>query len=644
MNNYSFNDWEIQQQVLDFMIHNGIIPYDQNMPIFSDGSIHRFRTQDDHQGDTSGSYCIFSEHWPAGWVQDWRNGPAINWSFQRDKLNDEALSFFDDKRYKEARKKSKIRQDELLHQRQQKQTEASELARIQFEQARPAPDDHKYLQNKNVPVLGLHIMDDALVVPLRDVNNRFMSLQWIYPNGGKKYFPDAPKKAAFYSIALDCITQNQPILIAEGYATMATIYELTGYPCVAAMDCHNLMPVAESLKAKYPNNKIIFMADNDFKTNGNPGITHAQNACDKLHLHGVIPPEFKPDDNGSDWNDYARIYGEDNTKAILQKKIRYYCLPKHRQELADRVEVINAEVLRKTIFPPVKWAVEGFLPSGCTILAGSPKIGKSILALHLALGVAVGGTVLGKIQVEKGEVLYLALEDNKRRLQERINGSDLTDENGNVPTLECLTLATQVPRQHEGGLDFIEWWLEEHPDARLIIIDTLQKFRKLLSGKGSMYAEDYECISQIKAIADKWDVPVLIIHHLKKAKEESDWLNEFSGSQGIAGSADTLFSLKRQRTDNHAVLHRTGRDVEEKDFSMRIDRFGWVLEGDAELFTMPEWKRQILDYLKEHGTISPAKLAEVYNMNINTAQQNLRRLVRDDILTKSGYGTYELKK
>ena len=644
MNNYSFNDWEIQQQVLDFMIHNGIIPYDQNMPIFSDGSIHRFRTQDDHQGDTSGSYCIFSEHWPAGWVQDWRNGPAINWSFQRDKLNDEALSFFDDKRYKEARKKSKIRQDELLHQRQQKQTEASELARIQFEQARPAPDDHKYLQNKNVPVLGLHIMDDALVVPLRDVNNRFMSLQWIYPNGGKKYFPDAPKKAAFYSIALDCITQNQPILIAEGYATMATIYELTGYPCVAAMDCHNLMPVAESLKAKYPNNKIIFMADNDFKTNGNPGITHAQNACDKLHLHGVIPPEFKPDDNGSDWNDYARIYGEDNTKAILQKKIRYYCLPKHRQELADRVEVINAEVLRKTIFPPVKWAVEGFLPSGCTILAGSPKIGKSILALHLALGVAVGGTVLGKIQVEKGEVLYLALEDNKRRLQERINGSDLTDENGNVPTLECLTLATQVPRQHEGGLDFIEWWLEEHPDARLIIIDTLQKFRKLLSGKGSMYAEDYECISQIKAIADKWDVPVLIIHHLKKAKEDSDWLNEFSGSQGISGSADTLFALKRQRTDNHAVLHRTGRDVEEKDFSMRIDRFGWVLEGDAELFTMPEWKRQILDYLKEHGTISPAKLAEVYNMNINTAQQNLRRLVRDDILTKSGYGTYELKK
>lgn len=644
MNKYSFNDWEIQQQVLAFMLQNGIVPYDPNINIIIDGCIHRFRVQGDSQSDTSGAYCIFADSWPAGWIEDWHNGNAVKWSFPRDKLNDEAKSFFDDKKYKEALKKSRERQDELMRQREQKQIEASELARIQYEHASPAPGDHPYLQNKNVPVLGLHSMNDALVVPMSNADGRFLTLQWICPDGSKKFFPNAPKKGAFYSVALDCITPNQPILIAEGYATMATLYELTGYPCVAAMDCGNLLPVAESLKAKYPDNKIIFMADNDFKTNGNPGITHAQNACDKLHLHGVIPPEFKPDDNGSDWNDYARIYGEDNTKTILMKKIKYYCLPKHRQELADRVEVINAEDLRKTIFPPVKWAVEGFLPSGCTILAGSPKIGKSILALHLALGVAVGGTVLGKIHVRKGEVLYLALEDNRRRLQERINGSDLTDANGNEATLECLTLATQVPRQHEGGIDFIEWWLEEHPDARLIIIDTLQKFRKLLSGKGSMYAEDYECISQIKSIADKWDVPVLIIHHLKKAKEDSDWLNEFSGSQGIAGSADTLFSLKRPRTDSHAVLHRTGRDVEEKDFSMRIDRFGWVLEGDAELFTMPEWKRQILDYLKEHETISPMSLARAVNLPIKTAQTNILRFAGEGILKKVGHGTYTLNK
>ena len=641
MDNFYFNDFDIQQQVLDFMLQNGIVPYDSNLYIHIDGKIHRFRVLDEGQNDKSGAYCIFSEHWPAGWVQDWHHHHAVKWAFQRDKLNDEGKAFFNDARYNEAREESRKLQDELMRLHEQEQTEASELARVQFEQAIPAPQNHPYLLKKNVPVLGLHIMNDALVVPMRNSDGRFVTLQWIYPDGGKKFFPGAPKKGAFYSVALDCVKPQMPILIAEGFATMATIYELTGYPCVAAMDCGNLYPVAQAIKDKYPDCKIIFMADNDSRTNGNPGITHAQEACDKLHLHGVIAPKFNPDDDGSDWNDFTRIYGEDKAKLILQKKIRYCCLSKSRQELSLRVEEINAQVLRKTVFPPVKWAVEGFLPSGCTILAGSPKVGKSILALHLAVGVAIGGIVLSKIQVEKGEVLYLALEDNLRRLQERINGSDLIDDN---TELDNHTLVTQVPRQHEGGIDYLEWWIEEHPNARLIIIDTLQKFRKLLSGKGSMYAEDYECISQIKSIADKFDIPILIIHHLKKAKENDDWLNEFSGSQGIAGSADTLFALKRQRTDNHAVLHRTGRDVEEKDFSMRIDRFGWCLEGDAELFTMPEWKRQILDYLKAHETISPMLLAQAVNLAINTAQQNLRRLANEGVLKKVGHGIYTLKK
>ena len=640
MDNFKFSDYDIQQQVIQFMLQNGIIPYDQNMLIDTDGNIHRFRTRDDDAGETSGAYCIFSEHWPAGWVEDWRNGKgAINWSFSRDALNDEAQAFFSNKRYNEALELARLHQQEALMLHKQKQIEASENARLHFQAAETANPNHSYLKSKNVPALGLHEFDGKLIVPLRDVNGRFLSLQWIDEQGNKKFYPDASTKGAFYSIALDNIKPGMPILIAEGYATMATLYEITGYPCVAAMNCHNLLPVAEALKAKYPENKIIIMADNDFRTAGNPGITSAMEACNKLHLHGVIYPEFKTNEAGSDWNDYRRIYGDEKTKDILHKKINFCLLPKRRQELAAHIDEINAEDLRHTHFDPIKWAVEGFLPSGCTILAGSPKVGKSILALHLAIGVAIGGQVLGNIKVQQGDVLYLALEDNKRRLKERILGSDI-DENAK---LNRLTLTTQVPRQHEGGIEYIEWWLEEHPHARLVIIDTLQKFRKQLSGKGSMYAEDYECISQIKAVADKWDVPILIIHHLKKAKEQDDWLNEFSGSQGISGSADTLFALKRQRTDNRAILHRTGRDVEEKDFQMRIDRFGWVLEGDAELFTMPEWKRQILDYLKEHGQCTPMDLAQYLNLNINTAKGNLARLLKEGVLDKAGYGIYKLK-
>ena len=107
MDNYSFNNWDIQQQVLEFMRQNNIIPYDPNLNIIIDGCIHRFRVQGDSQGDTSGAYCIFSDDWPAGWVEDWHHRHSVNWSFQRDKLNDDGKSFFDEKRYKEALKKSK---------------------------------------------------------------------------------------------------------------------------------------------------------------------------------------------------------------------------------------------------------------------------------------------------------------------------------------------------------------------------------------------------------------------------------------------------------------------------------------------------------------------------------------------------------
>ena len=158
-----------------------------------------------------------------------------------------------------------------------------------------------------------------------------------------------------------------------------------------------------------------------------------------------------------------------------------------------------------------------------------------------------------------------------------------------------------------------------------------------------MYAEDYDAISEIKKLADEFDVAILIIHHLKKAKENDDWINEFSGSQGIAGSADSLFSLKRQRTDNHAILHRTGRDVEEKDFALRLDGFGWFLEGDAELFTMPEWKRNIINYIKEHDTCTPMDLAVGLTLNINTIKTQLTRLLKDGILDKTGRGTYKIK-
>ena len=638
--NYTFSNDDIKQQILDFMRYHDLSPVGYE-DIITDGKIHRYRIHGDKPSSKSGAYCVFTDYYPTGWIKNWRTGELVQWHFKRDSLDDAGKTYFTDAKYQEMIEKSRKHQAELNRQLAREHAEAATHAADIFNNLPPAPEDFPYLVKKKVRSLGLKYYPDtkSIAVPLRNADGDFMSLQWINEAGEKKFYSGASTRGAFFSVALDLISNNPtlPILVSEGYATMATVYDLTALPCVAAMNCHNLIPVCEGLKKKYPAAKIIILADNDAQTEGNPGLKCAQDTQATLKLSGVLYPKFKRRDKGTDWNDFSMTYGEEETRAILEEKIKILTLPKDRQKVMGQVEQINAEDLKSKPFSPLKWAVEGFLPAGLSILAGGPKVGKSILSLHLSLSVAIGGYAFGKIKVEQGDVLYLALEDTQRRLQERIEGADLSEDTD----LSRLTLTTRVPRQHEGGLQYIRWWLEDHENSRLVIIDTLQKFRKQLSGKNSMYSEDYDVVSEIKQLADEFDVPFLIIHHLKKAMSE-DWLNEISGSQGIAGAADTIFALKRARTENGGLLYRTGRDVEEKDFAMRLDRFGWILEGDATLFTMPDWKRQIIDYLKEHNSVSPLDLATVFNMNINTVKTHLRRLEKEKLINKVGYGTYSM--
>ena len=327
---------------------------------------------------------------------------------------------------------------------------------------------------------------------------------------------------------------------------------------------------------------------------------------------------------------------------MLLKQIFFECLPQDMKDLTKNVRAINAQDLRHKKFDPINWAIDGFIPSGLSILAGGPKVGKSLLALHLAISIATGGCALGKINVEQGDVLYLALEDTERRLQERINGSGLDER----CSLEHLDIITSIPRQDQGGLSYIKLWLSTHKEAKLVIVDTLQKFRKQSKGKLNVYAEDYEALSELKKVADEYNVAFLVIHHLKKmsAKEEmtSDWINQLSGSAGITGCADTILVLKRERASTRGILRRTGRDVEEKDFSMKLDGFGWFLEGNAEEFNMPDWKKQILEYLQSHEKITPMQLSDYANITIEAARKRLMRIAEDHIVKRVEHGVYML--
>lgn len=144
-------------------------------------------------------------------------------------------------------------------------------------------------------------------------------------------------------------------------------------------------------------------------------------------------------------------------------------------------------------------------------------------------------------------MLYLCLEDSFTRIQSRL--FEITDE---APS--TLHFAIMSETIGNGLENQIENFISEHPDTGLIVIDTLQKIRKIVSVNVNPYAADYDDINALKQIADKYKMAIVLVHHLRKTGD-SDPLNMISGTSGIAGGADTNFILqKEKRTENTASL------------------------------------------------------------------------------------------
>ena len=213
-------------------------------------------------------------------------------------------------------------------------------------------------------------------------------------------------------------------------------------------------------------------------------------------------------------------------------------------------------------FPEPRWAVPGLVAEGFNLLVGSPKLGKSWLCLGLAVAVASGGRALGRIPVDQGPVLYAALEDNARRLQNR-----LLKVLGDDPVPDDLHITTSLPRLPDLSAH-LDGWLDAHPDARLVIVDVLRKVRPLGDGRGNAYNEDYDSVGHLKALADRYGVAVIAVHHSRKMADDSDVFNEVSGSTGLTGAADAVLFAKRSRNTAEAVLHVTGRDINEQEHAL----------------------------------------------------------------------------
>lgn len=227
-------------------------------------------------------------------------------------------------------------------------------------------------------------------------------------------------------------------------------------------------------------------------------------------------------------------------------------------------------------FPALRYAIPNLIPEGYTVLVGAPKAGKSWLILDGCLAIATGTQALGGITIEQpATVLYLALEDGDSRLQDRIRTLRPGER---IP--ERFHYATEI--EHGKVLPTVKAWMDEHPDTALVCLDTLGKVLPPAAKGETTYERDYRIGSALKRItAAHPGLALVVVHHDRKIKT-GDFVDSVSGTNGVAGAADTIVALARERMSNDGVLSVTGRDVTESEFAITMEHgTTWRLAGES---------------------------------------------------------------
>ena len=310
-------------------------------------------------------------------------------------------------------------------------------------------------------------------------------------------------------------------------------------------------------------------------------------------------------------------------------------------------EMVSAKWLMAQRFPPVEYVVPGVIPEGLTLLAAPPKIGKSWMVLGLGVACASGGYAFGQVRVDERAVLYLALEDGLRRLQSRLESLGVTS----PPTI--LHLLTTV--QPGGMLGTIEEFMALYAErAPLVVLDTLGRAMPPTLPNETTYQRDYRMTSALKGVADRCPgSSLLVVHHTRKA-DSADFLDAVSGTQGIAGAADTVLVLRRERHETTAVLSVTSRDAREGSYALSLDPSGtWMLDGcDLDEASAAARDRQLTQGLGDRMAelvaevnrhsegVRPVELAMALHLEESTVRKYLRRATEAGRILNPKRGLY----
>lgn len=261
----------------DAMAAAGLAPA-KALDLHPDGKIHRYRVTGDKGGSANGWYVLHDGPIAFGAFGSWKTSESHTWR--------EATT----KPLTPAERADITRRTRAMWQAQATerlavQAAAQAKALRMWRMARPAIHTHPYLAKKRVNSYGLRQLRDMLLVPVRDQGGVLHTLQFIMPDGSKRFLTGGRISGCYCAIG----RVGDTLLLGEGFATMATLHQATGHAAAACFSCGNLLAVAQALRGKFPSLRLVLCADNDVNTPGNPGLTKAREAARAVGALLAIP-------------------------------------------------------------------------------------------------------------------------------------------------------------------------------------------------------------------------------------------------------------------------------------------------------------------------------------------------------------------
>jgi len=284
----------------------------------------------------------------------------------------------------------------------------------------------------------------------------------------------------------------------------------------------------------------------------------------------------------------------------------------------------GSEIMRMECVPPDNIVVD-VLHVGVSILAAKAKAGKTIFCCNLAISVA--------------SVLFIALEDTYGRIQSRLSKMRYAPNNS-------IHFAYEWPTIPDGGIQMLDRWLNDDASdnyrTRLIIVDTLARFRGFKKSSG-IYKNDYEIIANLKSLADKYSIAILVLNHLRK-DEPKDIFDMVSGSVGLTAAADSTIVMTRDRGSEFATLIIAGREIGDAKYSLIFDEttLNWRMLGNSNEFNLGAARKQIVNYLKKRQSSVPLKeIAADLGKNKPVLFKLLTALRREGLVRHEAGGFYK---